>query len=215
MAAANPRQLVVEGYDDLSCVAEIMGHYIPWPEARDQAPVHIRRGGSPAQIIDPDYLSVVVKSPGLKAAGIVIDADGDPTGRYRAVAKAVASMFPELPDVPSPTGVVTQNQDGLRFGVWVMPDNQCEGHLESFLPHFVAAQHSALWALARTAVEGAVSAGAPVRAIHSHKAHLYTWLAWLDPPGQYPSHALKRKDLEAGAPYGSAFAAWFRELFQL
>jgi hypothetical protein len=94
-----------------------------------------------------------------------------------------------------------------------MPDNESEGCTEVFLRHLVPAQAETSWQHAVQSVIGARELGAPCRECHLPKAHLYTWLAWQDPPGQSPGIALTKKILDPTAPSAARFVTWFRLLY--
>ena len=82
----HPRRLVVEGYVDLYVVRGIMRSHIDWPETKDEDkyPVFIDRGGSVDEILNRDFLGVLMKSKLPRILGIMIDADREPAERrYR------------------------------------------------------------------------------------------------------------------------------------
>ena len=126
----------------------------------------------------------------------------------------VRRFFPNMPKLAIAGGMITEN-DGKRFGLWIMPDNVSDGSLETFLRNLVPDPSQAIWQLATRSVAGAKSIGAACRDCHIDKANLYTWLAWQDPPGQSPGLALTQKCLNPHAPSATQFVNWFRELFQL
>jgi hypothetical protein len=112
-------------------------------------------------------------------------------------------------------GLIIENLDGKRFGVWLMPDNKSAGDLETFLRYLIPHDQEPLWKLACASVTTAKASGAFCHDSHISKANLYTWLAWQEPPGQSPGLALTRKILDPQSPYAGAFVAWFKELYQV
>ncbi len=82
MAGDNPKRLVVEGYDDLYTVREIMRTQIEWPGANEsEYPVYIDIGKSVNEILNKDYMGVLLKSSTIRTLGIMIDADDQGAGR--------------------------------------------------------------------------------------------------------------------------------------
>ena len=145
----------------------------------------------------------------------MLDADLHVGGRYERIRQLCATLFPSLPGQLSQGGLVVENEDEKRFGVWLMPDNRSQGDLETFLRYLVPDAQEHLWQLACESVTAAVAGGAKCRDSHVPKANLYTWLAWQDPPGQSPGLALTKKILDPQSKYAESFVNWFKELYRL
>ena len=214
MPTPNPNQLIVEGHDDLFAVVALMKSHIGWPEDRGLAPVQIEIGKSAREILKASYLTTILKTPGLRNIGIVLDADSVPKGRYDSIRSICSQFFTALP-VELPAGGLVISENGQRFGVWIMPDNHSDGCLETFLRNLVPDQSEDLWSLATGSVQTARSLGAPWRTPHLPKANLYTWLAWQDPPGQNPGRALTQRILNVSSPSAVPFVKWFRRLYEI
>jgi len=103
----------------------------------------------------------------------------------------------------------------IFVGLWIMPDNASEGTLETFLRFMIPDGSAPLWAHAEASVASARVLGAACRESHTAKAHLYTWLAWQDPPGQSGGKALTQRILNPRSPISEAFVQWFLNLYQL
>lgn len=214
----NPNQLVVEGYDDLSAVINLMRSFVDWPEgkdAREMAPVYIHNGNGAEEILKDEYLSVFLKLPTLKIAGVILDADSKPRGRYTRIRTLCINQFPNLPqDLPA-GGLVIENAQGKRLGIWIMPDNASDGSVETFLRWLVPNKDEATWKFAETSVVEARNMGCPCRDAHLAKAHLYTWMSWQNPPGQSPGVAIAKRILDAQSPSAAPFVNWFKALYNL
>jgi hypothetical protein len=210
---------VVEGQDDLFAVVGLMRAHVDWPEGPESktlAPVFIHNGNGAAEILKKEgLLTVFLKSPDLRTGGIVLDADTKPRGRYESVRKLCIGMFPELPAELPLDGLVVENADKKRLGVWIMPDNSSDGSLETFLKWLVPAPRDPAWNHAEQSVKAARGMGCGCRESHIEKANLYTWLSWQDPPGQAPGVALTRKILDPQNANAAAFVAWFVKLYKL
>ena len=192
-----------------------MSAHIAWPDRVAEAPVHIYIGNGAEEILVPGYLTSILKTHGVKIVGVMLDADTKPKGRYTSIRNLCLGIFPTLPDDLPNTGLIIDNEDGQRLGVWVMPDNSSEGSLETFLRYLVPDKAEPLWQHGVESVARAKKIGAACQAHHDQKANLFTWLAWQDPPGQKPGIALTKKVLDPHAPSAVPFVTWFRELYGL
>ncbi|MGA2085275.1 MAG: DUF3226 domain-containing protein, partial [Terracidiphilus sp.] len=137
------------------------------------------------------------------------------SGRYEAIRNACIGMFPNLPKHLLPEGVVVDNADGHRFGVWIMPDNTTERCLENFLKLLVPPECKVVWDHAEASVMNAQKLGCNLVGNNYAKAILYTWLAWQESPGQSPGIALTKKMLDPTNQAATSFVEWFRKLYQL
>jgi hypothetical protein len=215
---ANPKQLIVEGEDDRAVIIHLMRCHIPgWPEDKESAPVYIDVGRSADQILDPVFIGVKLKQSALKALGLIIDADNNFVGRWQRVKQLLSSHFPSLPTEMPKTGLIVSNHDGLRLGVWLMPDCGSNGMMETFLKFLVPETTDAqvLWQHAENSFEEARTKGSPCRSAHADKARIHTWLAWQDPPGERLGLALRRRILDPKSQHATPFVTWFKTLYDL
>jgi hypothetical protein len=217
MGRINPKKLIVEGNDDKFSVASLMGFYVDWPDQKDNAPVHIDGGNGADEILSNKVLLTELKTPGLQVLGVMLDADVIPAqDRYKTIRYQVSQTFPNLPENLPANGLIAENDQHLRFGVWIMPDNTLIGDLELFLKELVPDVGVDSWTYAVEVVEIARNEKTcPCRSAHISKANLYTWLAWQDPPGQSPGRALTQKILNPHCDKAKPFVDWFMELYAL
>jgi len=211
----NPNQLIVEGSDDLFSVKGLMRARVVWPEPKENAPVWIDAAGGVEKILERGYLDTKLTVRGLKTLGVILDADTNPQGRYESFRNLCSGFFPDLPREMPTEGLIAENAEHLRLGLWIMPDNTSEGTLETFLHFLIPEESATIWDHATKSVAIARTLGASCRDCHVPKANLYTWLAWYDEPGQNPGTALTRKILDPHSPSSAAFVQWFRDLYQL
>jgi hypothetical protein len=212
---SNPKQLVVEGYEDLYSVHGLMRAHINWPDGKENAPVWIETGGGAEEILEPGYIPLKLKEPFTETLGVILDADTSPRSRYGQIRRQCLGIFPNMPGEIPPSGLIVENTDHKRLGIWIMPDNASEGCLEVFLRYLVPNESEPIWQHAAGSVAKAREMGARCRECHLPKAFLYTWLAWQDEPGQHPGTALTRRILDPHAVGATAFVRWFRELYVL
>lgn len=212
----NPNQLIVEGWDDLFSVVGLMSAHINWPQGKKNAPVYINMGNGADEILKDGYLTAFLKSSVIRTLGVILDADANPTGRYERIRGLCHHLLPKLPPRLPQSGLVIENAaNQKRFGVWIMPDNSSEGCLETFLRYLVPDTSESIWQHAVESMHGAKKIGCACRDTHLAKAHLYTWLAWQDPPGQSPGQSLTKKVLEPQSESAAPFVSWFRSLYEL
>lgn len=186
MPKPHPRVLLVEGKEDRWVIPEFTEKFIPWGEKHEPEkwPAQIKEYDGVGPLLQPGVIQAEMKSSGLRALGIVVDANADPLGRYARIRERAVSAMPGIPDRLPTDGLVMQNAAGLRFGVWLMPNCSSEGMLETFLALFIDNMAASLWAF----VEGHCREAkdihhAPYRAAHKDKALIHSWLALQDPPG--------------------------------
>ena len=192
-----------------------MGAHIEWPQNKHDAPVWVTIGNGADEILKDGYLTAILKGHAIQTVGVMLDADTKPKGRYGQIRHLCRGMFPSLPDEIPEAGLIVDNDDEKRLGVWIMPDNSSDGGIETFLKYLVPNKSESQWVLANECVARARGIGAECREAHVEKANLFTWLAWQDPPGQYPGIALSKKILDPHAASAAAFVAWFRALYRL
>ena len=218
MGEKYPKWLLVEGKNDVPAIASFMGHWTAWlgPKDKDKWPVYIEAAGSDGELLAEGYLSNQLKRSGMEALGMVIDANGNCAGRWQRVRQLCSGFFSAMPEKLPLSGLIHTEPGKPRFGLWVMPDNTSSGMIETFLRLLVPNQNDPVWLYAQDAAKTAKERGAPYKDVHVHKAHIHTWLAWQDEPGQPLGDALKsRKVFDPKSAAAKSFADWFIELFEL
>lgn len=210
-----PNKLLVEGHDDLFSVVGLMRQYVNWPKDKDDAPVFIQVGYGADNILKKEFISTSIKESNTKTLGVMLDADLDANSRFTSFRNLCLDYFPAMPKQLPANGLILDNADGKRIGLWIMPDNISKGAIELFLKFLVPDTGVPSWQHAIKSVAEAKGKGATYRDCHVDKANLYSWLAWQDEPGQNPGHALTRKVLDAKAPSAAPFVKWFLELYSL
>lgn len=209
-----PNLLIVEGYTDLNTVVGVMRKHADWADTKEHAPVWISRGGSVHEILSYDNVQAVATTRGLRNLGLMVDANSSCVGRYESIRGRFAEYFPGMPEQIPPHGLIVENANGIRFGVWIMPDNRSSGAVEDFLIGLVPQESKILMERTIKHVESMHNIS-PFRRSHVHKARLYSWLALQDPPTLDPLKALYTGALDAKHPAASEFVNWFIELYGL
>ncbi len=205
--------LFVEGKTELRLLPYLLeANGIPWP--KEDPPVLIKEMGGFENFWKDRVIHTELKAAALDAVGLIFDADEPEDGRWKTVARHCQSFAPDLPDDPRVGGWITEStvEGGPRFGVWMMPDNQSRGYLETFLEVLVPDQ--ALWGYADEVVSGALERGARFDAKRRRdKARIHSWLAWQEEPGKQLHEAVAHRVLEPTSPHAAPFVDWFRRLF--
>ena len=209
-----PRVLLVEGMDELRLLPELLElGGIAWPEK--EPPIWIEEKDGVEKILENGSIEVELQASGLRSLGVIIDSNGDPTGRWRRICGILTSLMTDFPQEISPKGIIHKLDDGRRVGVWLMPDNIRSGMLESLML-LIRGGDSAVAEHAHHACDEARRLGAPFREVHRDKAVLHTWLAWQDPPGQQMHIAMKMRMLPVtNSQEAAPFIAWVKELHLL
>lgn len=208
------KKLIVEGEQDKRVIPEfIEAKGIPWGEKRKEAIVDIEvYGGN--QFIDSDFIATELKASGLTHLGLIVDADDNPSGCWESIRNSCLKSMPEFPKKLPSTGLIHEI-NGIKFGVWIMPDNQQEGMLETFLSYMVEDKNEPIWQYAQGVVKEAKNKGAAFKDSHFDKANIYTFLAWQDEPGRQLHQAIKERILNPKHPKAEMFFNWFKALYDL
>ena len=196
--------LLVEGAKDRRIFPYLLERNgVPWPKGNE--PVSINDiGGNELSTADA---SVFYKQPELEILGIVLDADLDVDATWIKVTQLFGAHVPKLPEKAMIDGFISElTPEGVRFGAWIMPDNQSRGMLETFLRYLVRIEHEQLWQHACDATDTArLNHSAPYKSVHLDKARIHTFLAWQDEPGAQLHEAINYAILDPVSPYCKPF----------
>jgi hypothetical protein len=216
MAASLERsELHVEGPDDHHSIMHLL--------------IRHGIGGDPQQI--PAALPVINEAgslekllrginPGVKAStnravGFVLDADTPIQDRWRSVRDRLSRVGVTAPATPVSEGFIgTSTTFRSKVGVWLMPDNQQDGKLETFLQTLIAA-NDPLIPHADSATTTATQLGAKFTGPDRVKAVIHAWLAWQEEPGLPYGTAIKARYFQHDSPAARAFVAWFKQLYDI
>jgi len=205
--------LRVEGVDDQHAVVHLLiRHGIdydskPWPAEFPK----IRQSGGDKSLLQGIPLGVALSTG--RAVGFVLDADSPLTHRWRTVRDRLRAADVTAPDKAPAEGFVGESSTyRSRVGVWLMPDNQHDGTLETFLRDLVD-EDDLLIEQAASAADEAKRLGAPFAESDHTKAVLHTWLAWQKEPGRPFGTAIRARYFRHDSQAARTFVAWFRRLY--
>ncbi len=196
-------------------ISHFMDQYVEWGDKPQEWVADVKSFNGVEDLLKPGVIEAESKVPGLKAIGIIVDADDQFDSRWSSVrdrCRKIAVDFPE--ELPS-GGLIHHNEHGLRIGVWIMPDNQFHGMLETFLGSLVTPRLSRLGRSPRTVVRASREHGSPYTDSHHDKACIYTFLAWLEPPGRSLNVSVQARAFDSRSPLCDQFVQWFIDLYQL
>ncbi len=210
-----PKKLIVEGDQDKRVIPQLIeANGIAWGETKETAIVYIESYGSD-QFVDETFISTELKESGRTALGLIIDADNDFNARWASIKNACSKSIADLPEEIPESGLICLTTAGVKFGVWIMPDNKTQGMLETFLMYLIPDESESLWQHAQEAAQKAKDKGATFIDSHCDKAYIYTWLAWQDPPGRQLHNAVMERIFNPSHPKAQTFVSWFRQLYDV
>lgn len=199
-----PYLLMVEGQDDKHVIWQICNRSPETPDFYIQD-----RGG-----IEPllDAVGAEINAPGRQALGILVDADGNPTGRWAAIANRLSDEGIQVPNRPADGGIVVDTDGKPRVGIWLMPNNATDGELENFVAGMIP-HDDPVWPLAKQYIDDIRPEHrkfAPGKAL---RAQVHAWLATLADP-RLMGQAIGSGDLSITAQLTQTFLAWLTRLFR-
>ncbi|MCX7428029.1 MAG: hypothetical protein NTW96_20675 [Planctomycetia bacterium] len=204
--------LWVEGRDDLNAILHLLiRHGVDYDHKRDQLP-EIQESGSVEKLLAA--MSTGVELSTGRSVGFVLDADSPLADRWHAVRNQLREAGVESPESPPLEGFVgTSERYESRVGVWLMPDNEHDGKLETFLRMLIE-ENDALIDHATAATDQAKTIGAAFADVDRLKAILHAWLAWQEEPGCPYGTAIRARFFRRhDSPAAVRFVAWFRKLY--
>ncbi len=215
MAEIHSKKLLVEGKQDVRVIPELIeANGVPWG-TRKSPVVYIHDYDGYQNLVDPDVISTELQASGLSMLGIMIDADENPSKRWQSIRNACLKSIPDIPENLPEEGLIHITSNGIKFGIWIMPDNKMRGMLETFLTYMIPTGNQELWQFAQEVAQEAKNKGAVFTEPHIDKANIYTWLAWQNPPGRQLHQAIMERILNPKDRNAQKFVTWFKDLYDL
>ena len=199
--------LLVEGQDDQHVFWNLLERH------GYQHGVTIQDGGGYENI--RETLGPRLKATNEQRLGVVVDADIDFGNRWKSLRDVIARAgYIAVPEIPSVTGTIIEQEGKPTLGVWLMPDNQAPGMLEDFARLLLPPQDR-LWSRAAQTVDAIPDDERLFSSQHRAKAHIHTWLAWQREPGRPIGQAIKIGFFDAETKAATHLVAWVQRLFDL
>ncbi|XOF32966.1 MAG: DUF3226 domain-containing protein [Candidatus Electrothrix sp. YB6] len=214
MARQHEKVLLVEGAEDQRVIPELVeANGIQWGEKEKDWIVQIKSLNGVEKLLDKERINVQLKASGLKILGIILDADDEPADRWQSIRNCLLERYPDIPEELPATGLIHPGE--IKIGVWMMPDNQQQGMLETFLQFLLPEDDKELWEFTEQSCRQATNYGASYKEPHLDKAKIHTWLAWQNPPGRQLHNAVMERILSPTSPQAASFMQWFQKLFEV
>ena len=126
----NNRLLLVEGEED----RHFIGHFVTAHNL--QGMFTIESVGGVEKLLRS--IPTRVKADLGEYLGILVDADETIGARWQSIRdKLVLAGYTDLPEKPFPEGMILQQTELPRLGVWMMPNNEIGGKLEDFIEFLI------------------------------------------------------------------------------
>ncbi|MCI5166463.1 MAG: hypothetical protein D3903_10275 [Candidatus Electrothrix sp. GM3_4] len=212
MGFQHEKLLLVEGPDDKAVISALVKRYgIECGDRNENQTVTIKTLEGLGKL--KEKVSVEFKDSSVKTIGIVLDADKNPDNRWQSIRNCLTERYQNLPKSLPQDGLI--HPGDKKVGVWIMPNNQEAGMLETFLQFSLPDGNEKLWAFTEQCCKQAKEQGAPFRECHADKAKIHTWLAWQDPPGKQLYTAVTKRIFDSTSPQARIFMQWFQKLFEV
>lgn len=214
------QKLLIEGKDDLYTIAELVKkRKLPIIKGTETPKYRIRdffevAEGKTSLI---DMIPVIINIPDLTNFGIIIDADEDkPQDILRSIGKKLEQAgYQNFPQKTSNKGLIFEQVNMPKIGVWIMPDNINEGYLEYFLADMTN-KKDAIFELASETTQKLIEQERNnFSELHKPKADIHTYLAWQKKPGLPFGTAISNNTFNVKSPLANLFVDWFQEIFEL
>lgn len=208
--------LRVEGTDDLHAIRHLLVRRGIVPSDPGEAPdwypdVSRAKSGGREKLLATAATRVSLSTGA--PVGFVMDANDSLDRSWRAISGQIRKAGVRPPDrIPKGGFIGHSKAYDTRVGVWLMPNNQSGGAIESFIETLIPAGDT-LVEHARVATEEAKRHGARFSDKDYRKAYLHAWLAWQEDPGRPYGTAIRARFFEARSETADAFVEWFRRRY--
>ena len=214
MKALTAKLLFVEGADDEMVIKKLLKRRkIEYPD------FSIHAKGSKSNLWEP--FKVAIKANNHDIVGIVLDADESMQQSWEAVTKVLKRYDAyKTPDTPNPKGTILEDEEGdlPKIGVWIMPNNQLSGTLETFMATLIPEKDELLPKAEKVVNEIIKNEQRRFPLNQKPKAIMHTWLAWQKDPGlrlgTAITHRVADKNYVLQDKKASDFIAWIQRLFK-
>ena len=156
-------------------------------------------------------------SSNLKTIGVVVDADFNPATRWNTIRNILiqSGKYADVPTSCPSDGLILNpvNEDDIKFGLWMMPDNNAQGMLENFISFLIPEDDDLLPIVDETLNRLESNGLNRYKSVHHEKARVHTWLAWQETPGTPMGLAITKKYLTTRPAICGDFVNWLNRLF--
>ncbi len=86
---ANPNRLLVEGAEELRVISHFMDQYVEWGDKPQEWVADVKSFNGVEDLLKPGVIEAESKIPGLKAIGIIVDADDQFDSRWSSIERTL------------------------------------------------------------------------------------------------------------------------------
>lgn len=151
----------------------------------------------------------------INSLGIIIDADSDIKSRYIRLKQIFEPIGFNLPEDMPKNGLIISNQEEIKIGIWIMPNNQISGMLEDFISFLVSDDDKLMPIVDETLNKIENDTLNKYKQIHKSKARINTWLAWQEDPGTPMGLSITKKYLTTEKETCMILINWLNNLFNI
>lgn len=204
------QQLLVEGNNDYYVISSLR------EKSKIQQSFEIIDCKSKDKLLEK--LPTLLKGSGnLNTIGVVLDADTDLNKRWKEVCKILkkSGKYENIPETCDKNGTIIFpiEEDDIKVGVWLMPNNNDKGMLEDFVSFLIPEDDKLLPKVDKALSEIEEEKLNQYKEIHKSKARIHTWLAWQKDPGTPMGLAITKKYLSTTPVICQDFISWLNKLF--
>ena len=160
-----------------------------------------------------EQIPVRFKQSGIKVVGVVIDADSDLVNRWDSLRGSLSTLGFNTPNDLPLNGLILKNEENIKVGVWIMPNNHLGGMLEDFIIFLVPKDDQLLPIVNQTLDQIERLNLNKYSLIHKSKAAIHSWLSWQQDPGTPMGLAITKRYLTTEDQTCASFMNWLNELF--
>ncbi|MEM6379779.1 MAG: DUF3226 domain-containing protein [Bacteroidota bacterium] len=212
------QRLLVEGKTDMYVFTEICRKLglptIKYHETRIKYEKFIETGSWKNDFLR-QVEAILPLNDGKLNFGMIIDADQDIKAKWDALSGILRNGgFKDLPKQFPTDGLVVEQLDLPKIGIWIMPDNQSKGYIEYFLLDLIVDPNNLMRDVRRVLDKLEMENRTLFSPIHRKKAELYTWLAWQEKAGLPFGTAIRANYFNLDHPNVEAFVKWAKKIFE-
>ncbi|TFF37144.1 DUF3226 domain-containing protein [Mucilaginibacter psychrotolerans] len=203
---AYPQRLLVEGNDDLHIVWSICEKF----KIAENFNVIDSKGYSnlvlriEAELLRSDLITL----------GMIVDADTDLSSRWNSLRTKLQRQGYEVPEDIGEEGLILNQANKPRIGLWIMPNNNLNGAIEDFIKYLIAPDDDLAPEVQNVLRVLKESGKQRCKDVHIEKSYISTWLAWQKTPGIPMGQAITFKFLSTeNVRELHLFVEWLSTLF--
>lgn len=158
---------------------------------------------------------VQIKSSGIEAVGIIVDADEDLGSKWESIKQSLRKLDYQFPAQMPIDGLILENSKSfdVKVGVWIMPNNDINGKIEDFVKFLIPEQDSLSMVADKTLKQIESENLNKYELKDKAKAFIHTWLAWQEKPGNRMGTAITANYFNLDSVECDKFIYWLKLLF--